>query len=75
MLMLLFTNMIDYLINNHTWIFSGIGTAILSGIAGLIIGGGVGYRIGIRKSIHQKQIAGSNSEQSQIGKIENNGYK
>lgn len=56
------------------WIFSGIGTSILAGIVGLIIGGGVGYKIGIRSSIHQKQKAHDNVNQSQIGQIvKNNG--
>lgn len=51
------------------WIFSGIGTAIISGIAGLVIGGFTGYKIGIYKkfSIKQKQKAGDNSNQVQIG--------
>lgn len=57
------------------WIFSGIGTSILSGIVGLIIGGGIGYRIGIHNSINQKQKAGDNSKQSQTGQIINDGYK
>ena len=51
------------------WVFSGIGTAILSGIAGLIVGGKIGYHIGIHKKIiiKQKQKAGDNSSQIQIG--------
>ena len=49
------------------WIFDGIGTAIVSGIAGLLLGGATGYRIGIRNSIKQKQKGGDNSNQSQIG--------
>ena len=57
------------------WIFSGIGTSILSGIAGLLIGGGIGYRIGIHNSIRQNQKAGENSKQSQTGQIINDGNK
>lgn len=57
------------------WIFSGIGTSILTGILGLVIGGGVGYKIGIRNSIRQKQKAHNNVNQSQIGQIVNNGNK
>ncbi len=55
------------------WIFDGIGTAIVSGIVGLLLGGVAGYRIGIINSIKQKQKGGDNSNQSQIGI--NNGYK
>ena len=57
------------------WIFSGIGTSILSGIAGLLIGGGIGYRIGIHNSIQQNQKAGENSKQSQTCQIINDGNK
>jgi hypothetical protein len=57
------------------WIFSGIGTSILSGIAGLFIGGGIGYKIGIRNTIRQKQNAHDNSSQSQTGQIINHGNK
>ena len=39
------------------WIFDGIGTAILSGIAGLLIGGVTGYQIGIKATIRQNQKA------------------
>ena len=60
---------------NLEWIFSGIGTSILTGILGLVIGGGVGYKIGIRNSIRQKQKAHNNVNQSQIGQIVNNGNK
>ena len=51
------------------WFFSGIGSAILSGIAGLIVGGKIGYHIGIHKKviIKQKQTAEDNSTQIQIG--------
>ncbi len=52
------------------WIFSGIGTAILTFIVGLISGGSVGYKIGINQktTTKQKQKAGDNSSQIQIGK-------
>lgn len=51
------------------WIFDGIGTAIISGIIGTVIGGTAGYQIGIHKkiSIKQNQKAGDNSNQIQIG--------
>ncbi len=52
------------------WIFSGIGTAIITFIVGLISGGAAGYKIGINKKIttKQKQKAGDNSSQIQIGR-------
>lgn len=50
------------------WIFDGIGTEILSGILGLLFGGFVGFRIGVKKGIiKQKQVAGDDSSQIQIG--------
>lgn len=49
------------------WIFDGVGTEIISLIIGLLTGAGVGYRIGIKSSVKQKQIAGNNSSQIQIG--------
>ena len=49
------------------WIFDGIGTAIISAILGLLIGGVAGYRIGVKKStIKQNQKAGDNAHQTQI---------
>lgn len=63
------------ILNCIEWIFSGIGTAILSGLAGLVVGGFAGYRIGIRNKAKQKQKAGNNSNQTQIGNITNNGIK
>lgn len=52
------------------WIFSGIGTAILTFIVGLITGGTVGYKIAINKktTTKQKQKAGDNSSQIQVGR-------
>ena len=55
------------------WIFDGIGTAILSGIAGLLIGGVTGYQIGIKATIRQNQKAKDNATQTQIG-IQNGNY-
>lgn len=52
------------------WIFDGIGTAILTFILGLLIGGPAGYKIGVHKAqIRQKQKAGKSSTQSQVGQI------
>lgn len=55
------------------WIFEGIGTAIITLIVGLFTGGAIGYRIAINKNntIIQKQKAGDNSSQMQIGKDKN----
>ena len=46
------------------WIFSGIGTTILSSLISLVIGGFAGYRIGISRN-KQKQKAGRNAVQVQ----------
>lgn len=54
---------------DFNWIFDGFGTEILSLIVGLITGGTVGYNIGIRNKIKQKQKAENNSTQTQIGSI------
>lgn len=48
------------------WIFDGIGTTIVSSIISLLLGGTIGYTIGINKN-NQKQKAGDNSTQFQIG--------
>lgn len=54
------------------WIFDGIGTAIITLIGGLLTGGAVGYKIGINKNtVKQKQKAGDNSSQIQIGRDSN----
>ena len=52
----------------YEWIFSGIGTSIVTGIAGIVIGGISGYKVGIHKSkIKQTQKAKENAKQSQVG--------
>jgi Na+/glutamate symporter len=54
------------------WIFDGIGTAIVTLIVGFLTGGAVGYKIGINKNtVNQKQKAGDNSSQIQIGRDSN----
>ena len=54
------------------WIFDGIGTAIITLIVGLLTGGAVGYKIGINNNtVKQKQKAGDNSSQIQIGRDSN----
>lgn len=51
------------------WIFDGIGTEIIGIIISLIIGalggGAVGYKIGIKRTVKQKQIAGDEAKQKQ----------
>lgn len=55
-------------INDAQWVFDGIGTAIISAIIGLLVGGFTGYRIGVKKTkIAQKQKAGDAANQIQIG--------
>lgn len=55
------------------WVFDGIGTQLISIVISLIlgsIGGGViGYRIGIKKTVNQKQFARDESMQKQEIKI------
>lgn len=62
---------------NLAWIFDGIGTELLIGAIGLLVGaaggGAVGYRIGSKNKIKQKQKAGDNSNQIQIGSVNYNG--
>lgn len=53
------------------WVFDGIGTAIVSLIVGLFIGGTAGYKIGIKQAVKQRQTAGDNASQIQIGGINN----
>lgn len=46
------------------WIFSGIGTQILFSVLSFLIGGVVGYRIGISNKNKQSQTAGKGSTQN-----------
>lgn len=57
------------------WIFDGIGTALISAIVGLVVGGVAGYKLALKANIKQKQHAGNYSTQSQIGNIVENGNK
>ena len=62
---------------NLAWIFDGIGTELLIGAVGVLIaaagGGAVGYKIGSKNKIKQKQNAGDNAKQIQIGSVNYNG--
>ncbi len=55
------------------WIFSGIGTEVVSIVISLIIGvigGGLaGYKIGVKRTAKQRQSAGDASKQRQELKI------
>lgn len=52
------------------WLFEGLGTAIITLILGLLTGGAIGYRIGIKKinKVRQKQKARDNASQMQVGR-------
>ena len=58
------------------WFFDGIGTEIIGIIISLIIGalggGAVGYKIGIKRTVKQKQNSGDDTEQKQEFHIEGN---
>lgn len=56
---------------NLEWIFDGIGTELISLIVGILFGGTAGYKIGSKNK--QKQKAGDNSKQMQIGSVNYNG--
>lgn len=58
---------------NLEWIFDGIGTELISLIIGTVLGGAAGYKIGSKNKIKQKQKAGDNSKQIQIGSVNYNG--
>lgn len=47
------------------WIFSGIGVEIFKIVISLIVGAFAGYKIGVKKTINQKQVAGDISRQIQ----------
>ena len=50
-------------------LFDGLGTELLSLLISFLFGGGVGYFVGIKTKVSQKQKAGKNSKQTQIGHI------
>lgn len=56
------------------WIFDGIGTEIISLLIGLLGGGVIGYKVGIKNKISQRQKGGDHASQTQIGSIVNNGH-
>ncbi len=54
------------------WFFDGIGTELISLIIGAIGGGAVGYKIGIKRTSVQKQVARDNALQTQEIKMGKN---
>lgn len=54
-------------LNVVEWVFSGIGTQLLYCLLSFIVGGVIGYKIGIHVKIKQSQKAGDHSNQIQIG--------
>ncbi len=62
--------------DNFSWVFDGIGTAIVTFLLGLVAGSGAGIFIGIRISKiknHISQKGRDNLQQTNIGEIVNNG--
>lgn len=60
------------------WLFDGIGTELIAALIGAFVGGGTGYGIGVvctKNKIKQKQKAGDNANQKQIGQVNNYGIK
>lgn len=54
-----------------TWVFDGIGTTIFSIAISALIGGAVGYKIGVHKNVKQKQAGGDSVKQRQVFTLEN----
>lgn len=54
-----------------TWVFDGIGSTIFSIAVSALIGGAIGYKIGIHKNVKQKQIGGNSAKQRQEFTLEN----
>lgn len=55
------------------WVFDGIGTELISLFVGSLTGGLIGYKIGIKNKISQRQKGRDNANQVQIGSVVNNG--
>ena len=53
------------------WVIDGSGSTIFSLIAGALIGGAIGYKIGVHKNVKQKQTGGDNVKQRQEFTLEN----
>ena len=55
------------------WIFNDIGTMLISLVIGLLGGGAIGYKIGVKNKVSQHQKGRDHVNQIQIGNIINNG--
>ena len=70
---------LSLLIENFSWIFDGIGTEIICSIISLVIGGlggsVLGYKVGVKNRVTQKQKAVDNAVQQQIGSVNINNAK
>lgn len=53
------------------WVFDGIGTELLTGIIGLLVGGVGGFALGRRTKSRQTQNAEDSAKQKQSFKIDN----
>lgn len=61
----------EFIQQNFSWLFDGIGTTIISGIVGTLVGSVIGFKIGVRKTSKQFQKSGNDSIQKQIIDIDN----
>ena len=59
--------------NWDEWVFNGIGTSILTGVVGLILGGIFGYKIGVnitvKKTTMIQKTNGDGTHSTQVGEI------
>ena len=55
----------------YSWVFDGIGTAIVSAILGLVLGGIGGFAIGRKSKSKQIQKANNNANQRQSADVDN----
>lgn len=54
-------------------IFNGIGTQIIYCLVSAVVGGYIGYKVGIKNRVVQRQYAKNNANQVQIGNVIKNG--
>ena len=64
-------NIIEWILNSTEWIFSGIGTTVLSHIVTAVVSAFAGYKVGVRSTVKQIQKAGKNSKQYQRSTLQN----
>lgn len=53
------------------WVFSGIGTQIISYLITAGLSAFIGYKIGVKNTVKQIQKAGENSKQHQVSTVKN----